>query len=249
MFDSIIASDDAPLFSLFWENSALTLSRRLALSVNIEEDAATQFDAYRPSLAQNLIPLEADSNVSMSLAQATALRQSTREFGNVPLNMAQLSQLFAPFSIRPDGHRSMASGGGKYPINIYTLNLHLSEPALNNQISWFDSLHNGLRSFGNVPSPNALIEICGIDLTNPPAMIIFLIGRINELAHKYGERGGRFMLIEAGAHLQMLELQVAALGLAGYAIGAFLDKEVLDMLNLSANSHQAILAYAVGNCV
>jgi SagB-type dehydrogenase family enzyme len=49
---------------------------------------------------------------------------------------------------------------------------------------------------------------------------------------KYGERGVRYVHLEAGHAAQNVCLQSTALGLANAVIGAFSDSEVKDLLGL-----------------
>jgi hypothetical protein len=85
-----------------------------------------------------------------------------------------------------------------------------------------------------------------VDWPERPAAVLFLIAEPAGTLAKYGERGGRFVLIEAGVWLGALGEQVAAMNAAGCAIGAFEDAAVLALLGLDPQRHLAVLAYACG---
>jgi SagB-type dehydrogenase family enzyme len=62
---------------------------------------------------------------------------------------------------------------------------------------------------------------------------------------KYGKRGVRYALIEAGHIGQNLFLQAEALGLRAGIVGAFHDKEVAEVMNLPP-SHEPLLIMPIG---
>jgi nitroreductase len=63
---------------------------------------------------------------------------------------------------------------------------------------------------------------------------------------KYGERGGRFALIEVGHAAQNLALRLVAEGMAGCEAGGLLDEPVKALLRLDGTGAQVALGYACG---
>ena len=63
---------------------------------------------------------------------------------------------------------------------------------------------------------------------------------------KYGERGGRFALIEAGQAAQSVALRLVAEGLVGFALGGLVDDRVKRLLRLEGTDAQIVLGYACG---
>ncbi len=62
---------------------------------------------------------------------------------------------------------------------------------------------------------------------------------------KYGERGVRYALFEAGHIAQNIFLQSEALGLGAGIVGAFHDSEVIRVLKIPL-SHEPLLIMPVG---
>lgn len=237
--------DDASLFQLFWENSSLTPARAQVLREKIAIDAAQPYQAYRPSHTGGVTPLPPTSS---RLETVWSQRRSQRQFSVLPLGMAKLSNLLRPFAPSANGRHALSSGGAKYPLQLYAALLNVEAPeAVAGQIVWHHPELHGLVPIGK-PSPAwpALAKTIGVDWVRPPAVVFFLIARCECLTAKYGERGGRFMLLEAGAHMLALELEAASQGVGSVAIGAFMDREVLALLGLDPLRHQAVLCHACG---
>ena len=64
---------------------------------------------------------------------------------------------------------------------------------------------------------------------------------------KYGERGGRFALLEIGAAMQQLALQLAGSSkINGVAVGGMLDGTWKQILKLQHTNAQIALGYLIG---
>jgi len=68
----------------------------------------------------------------------------------------------------------------------------------------------------------------------------------NRTRHKYGERGYRYVYIEAGHISQNIYLQAVSLGLGSVVVGAFIDKEVNELIEVDGQKEAAIYLHAVG---
>ena len=64
--------------------------------------------------------------------------------------------------------------------------------------------------------------------------------------HKYGERGYRYVYMEAGHISQNIGLQAVSLGLGSVGVGAFLDSEVNKLIGVDGSKEAAIYLQAVG---
>lgn len=239
--------DDAPLFQLFWDNSVLNPTRVLQLAERIGHDAAQPYVPHRPlhsAAAQPLPP------ANSTMAKVYAKRRSDRVFGDGALDPRALSNLLRPFAARssaPDSTRLLPSGGGKYPMLVYAALYRVAKaPALEGRIAWYDPASHGLVPTAAAPPWPVMAAALGVDWPEPPAAVFLLAARVDGSLRKYGERGGRFMLLEAGACMGALSLQVAEAGLAGSAIGSYLDADLLGAFSLRDSGYLAVLAYACG---
>jgi SagB-type dehydrogenase family enzyme len=78
------------------------------------------------------------------------------------------------------------------------------------------------------------------------AMVFVLTGIALKSRLKYGERGYRFMLLEAGHIAQNLLLTANALGLGALPIGGFVDDELDRLLDVDGVEETSLYLVAVG---
>lgn len=238
---------DAPLFRLFWENSTVNNARGALLRERIAVDSAQDYVPPRPLLGAAAQALPASRS---PLAAVWDARVSQRIWGNAPLDTQALSNLLGPFAARTKetaDTRGLPSGGAKYPVLVYAALRHVAQaPELNGRLAWYDPQAHGIVPLGNCPDWAELAPMLGVDWPSAPAVVFFLVVRGDGMLAKYGERGGRFMLIEAGAYLGALSAECAAAGLGGCAIGSFHDEAILSLLGLEPGTHLATLAFACG---
>ncbi|MFT4243005.1 MAG: SagB/ThcOx family dehydrogenase [Acidovorax sp.] len=251
--------DEAPLFALFWANSDLNDARAWPLAERIGHDAATPYRPPRPVLPQAARHLPVPQG---ALCELYAQRRSVRRFGEQPLTPHDLSRLLMPLAQRQPGWpgavqdaqvpptRYLASGGAKYPMQCYGIVLKAVDAQgqpLPPQRVWYDPIGHGLTPMGEAPAWPALAAMLGVgDWDSMPASVWLLVAQSEASCRKYGERGGRFVLLEAGSQLGALALQAAEAGLVGTALGSFHDQALLDVFELDTG-HQAVAAYACGH--
>lgn len=158
----------------------------------------------------------------MPLAAALARRRSVRAFAPRALTLAELGQLLwaAQGANDPDeGLRTCPSAGALYPLVIYA------------------AIEQGL--FRYAVGAHALDRICSDDLRGELAAaalgqyeiarapcVLVIAAVAARTTRKYGERGVRYVYMEAGHAAQNALLAAAALGLAAYPVGAFDDERV-----------------------
>lgn len=167
----------------------------------------------------------------ISFEQALALRRSVRDFTSQPLNLEQIGQLaWAGQGItdRQTGFRTAPSAGALYPINLYF------------------ATQKGL--FIYHPDEHSLEKISDQDVRNrlataalqqeavaQAACDIIVTGSSRKLAAKYGNKAGRFMLLEAGHIAQNILLQAVSLQLGSVSVGAFDIRAVSRLCKLPTN--------------
>lgn|SRR5574343_26212 len=234
--------DEAPLFSQFWLNSELNPTRAALLRQRIDHDkvAGGPTPPLRWREAAHALP-PADAAVQADWAP----RRSVRRFAPRPLAAQALSDLLWPLAQRADGHRGLASGGGKYPVDLHVIGL-----AIDGQVpgtACYDPRRHGLVPTGPAPAWPDCQAVLGFECEDPPAAVLVLTARPQATLAKYGERGARFALLEAGSHLGALQAGTARAGLGGVAIGAFQDRALLALIGADPRQTLALLAYAVGH--
>jgi SagB-type dehydrogenase family enzyme len=77
--------------------------------------------------------------------------------------------------------------------------------------------------------------------------VVFVLSAIfDRTRHKYGERGFRYVYIEAGHISQNIYLQAVSLGLGSVSVGAFLDDKVNQLIGVDGQKEAVICLHAVG---
>lgn len=84
------------------------------------------------------------------------------------------------------------------------------------------------------------------DLVARASLIIFITALFERSIFKYGNRGYRFVMLEAGHVAQNLNLVAIALGLKTLNIGGYFDRAIDDFLGLDGVTHSTIYMLAVG---
>lgn len=74
---------------------------------------------------------------------------------------------------------------------------------------------------------------------------ILITAEYGRITSKYGKRGVRYAIIEAGHIGQNILLQPEAMGLGAGIVGAFNDEKVRQVVNISPN-HEPLLILPVG---
>lgn len=148
-------------------------------------------------------------------------------------------------TIWPRPFRTVPSGGALYPLEIY---LHAASVG---------GLAAGLYHYD--PGNHVLHELTGGDQTESlasmlvqpelarSASVLFFLSAIPERScFKYGDRGYRFLLLEAGHVAQNINLVATALGLGVLNIGGYLDHEIDAWLGVDGITQSAMYLIAVG---
>jgi SagB-type dehydrogenase family enzyme len=76
-----------------------------------------------------------------------------------------------------------------------------------------------------------------LDHVEGGAVLWVLVGDAARVTHKYGGRGYRFLLLEAGHLMQNLCLVSTSLGLATVPLGGYLERSITETLALPATDH------------
>ena len=185
--------------------------------------------------ADSRIPLPAPKMTgTVSVEEAVVNRRSVREYATTPLDISEISQLVwsAQGLTDPSGLRAAPSAGALYPLEIYV--------ACGNVTGLSDGVYHYL------PKSHALDRVIGRDVredlyrsalrqpaVRDAAAVIIIAADYNRTTQKYGERGIRYVHMEAGHASENIYLQAYALGIGTVAIGAFDESGVQSVLGLS----------------
>ncbi len=196
---------------------------------------------------QSLKLPEPQYDSTTSVEQALLKRRSIRQYTDEPLTLAEISQLlWAAQGITDSqrGYRTAPSAGALYPLEVYA--------AVEN----VDGIPPGVYLYN--PQPHELIPVkagsvkeeltqaaLGQSSVGESPLVIVISAVYERTTKKYGERGMRYVHMEAGHAAQNIYLQAISLNLGMVVIGAFYDEEVRKTLNL-ADEEQPLYIIPVG---
>ncbi|MFW5720436.1 MAG: SagB/ThcOx family dehydrogenase [Candidatus Dojkabacteria bacterium] len=234
---------DTLAFNLFWENSKLNRSNFPQFLANIERD-----DQKLHHYPQLLYPGKDIKLIEPQdpLANIQNQRRSNRLFSHKPLEESEIgSLLYASTSTTAD-LSLVPSAGGKYPVELFTLHFN-TQGENNNSICYYNRDSHALTEVKDCPHWNKISPGMGIKLEHAPSLCIVLVGFPSRTTSKYGERGGRFLLIEAGHIAQNISLRAADSGLHGVECGGLFDDAFKKLLGLEKTEAVILLGYACGH--
>lgn len=233
----------AALYDLFWENSKLGAVSAQAFRLRIDEYLATEQERDDLRYPAAPVPLARPRD---ALGLAMDARRSERAFSERPLPQRRLGALFSAFGAVADGSRAFPSAGATYPLEIFALLPNVRGP-LGGRVVHYEPHAHALTPVAELPPWETYRDAVDLDgLEGIPHVIVVFVLFPGRATAKYGERGGRFALIEVGHAAQNLALRLAREGLAGCEIGGLLDERVKSLLGLEGTPAQVALGYACG---
>lgn len=183
----------------------------------------------RPAVAAELPPPALEGG--LSLERVLALRRSVRSFAASPLTLSEVARLLwaAQGLTHEDDGRTAPSAGGLHPLRALLVaerveglapGVHAYEPAGHRLIQ----RHAGpaLADLGAAAWKQSCVA---------GAAAALVVAAVYETTtDRYGERGIRYVHLEAGHALENAHLEATALGLGAVVVGAFEDDAVARVL-------------------
>ena len=169
----------------------------------------------------------------VSLEETLHQRRSVRDYGDEALTLAQVSQLlWAAQGVTAEwGGRTAPSAGALYPLEVYAI------------VGNVEELAPGVYKYR--PNGHALVQLRDEDVrvelaeaalgqtcVKDGAIDIVISAVYERTTTKYGDRGVRYVHMEAGHAAQNICLQGTALGLGAVTVGAFYDDEVREVVDM-----------------
>ncbi len=246
-----MTTTDIDVAELYHENSKITLFENGDSPGSLPPPLA-------PGISLERIPLSRCTGPgAMPLEEAIIRRASTRAFnGGVALAFDMLSRLLAfscgfTAAAGAEGggafefHRAAPSAGATFPIEAYPVVLRVQGCAAG--VYHYEPSDHSLtllRSgfFGRHLARWTLHQPY---LADASAIVVWA-GVCDRVRPRYGERGYRYMLLEAGHIAQNFSLLCAAYGLGSLCIGGFVDAAVSRLVGLNEITEIPLYLTAVG---
>ena len=194
-----------------------------------------------------------------ALWHAIEARRSRREFGTGPIAAAEVAALLhAAYGVTdqleaPDGSgalplRAVPSGGALYPLELYVAALRVD--GLEAGLYHFDPLLGCLEIARIGLASDELAALSTYpDIVSQCAALLLVAAVFGRTRFKYGLRGYRFALLEAGHVGQNVVLAATALGLAAVPLGGFYDRPTDEFLGLDGVNESTLYTIAVGRAL
>ena len=165
----------------------------------------------------------------VSLEEVLASRRSLRSFKEKELDWGQVGQLLwaAQGITSPDGKRTAPSAGALYPLEVYYF--------FKDGWGHYNPEKHSLEILGS-EDKRADLARASLNqswIADAPGVFV-IVGFVERMAKKYGERAERYVMLEAGHACQNLLLQAVALSLGGTSVGAFSDEGIKKILGVDA---------------
>jgi SagB-type dehydrogenase family enzyme len=185
---------------------------------------------------------EADQQGSVALEHVITVRRSRRKFSVQELTIEQISQLVwaAQGQDTRKGYRTVPSAGATYPLELFVVTgdgLFHYLPARH----WLEKLkEQDLRG-------ELALAAWGQEFVEAAPLTLVFAAQFSRTTGRYGQRGIRYVYMEAGHAGQNVHLEAEALGLGSVAVGAFDDDSVSKVLELPSELEPIYMVVA-GYC-
>jgi SagB-type dehydrogenase family enzyme len=158
----------------------------------------------------------------------------------LPLSaLATVLALSAGASPTRPGLRVTPSGGAMYPLDVFAVVHDVAGLATGGYL--YEPIGHALLPRGAVDPPRFHARATGpVSSAAQPSVTLAVVASFTRTRVKYGLRGYRFALIEAGHLVQAAIIAATALGVASQPWGGFVDDEVDDLLELDGLERSCI---------
>jgi len=189
--------------------------------------------------------LDGDVSVERTIHQ----RRTVRSFDGKALTLRQFSQLlWAAQGTTDKGgfKRAAASAGALYPMDIYGAVGGDCIEGLDPGVYHYEPTDHSiyLVKEGDVRRDIAIASLGQMWMAYAPTTLV-VTAEYSRITVKYGQRGIRYAMMEAGHVGQNIFLQSEAMGLAAGIVGAFEDQKVIQALGIK-ETHEPLLLMPVG---
>lgn len=183
-------------------------------------------------------------DLKIPLKHVLLKRKSERKFSVSPLSLEKISSLlFYSAGIKNDLKRRLyPSAGARYPLEIYIISLNTKLPQ---GIYHYYLKNNSLEKLFEFKKKD-LSLIIKQKWAQKAGCLIIISSVFERNTVKYGERGYRHILTEAGHLAQNFYLVSTALGISICAIGGYLDDKLNNLLDLDGLNESVIYLLALG---
>lgn len=188
---------------------------------------------------------------SMPLINAIEQRRSLRSYSDESLSLSELSYLLwccqgVQQAFPKHTLRTVPSAGARHAFETYVLVNRVQD--LSSGLYRFAALQHSLAAVDlSAGIAGQLTAAClGQAMVSASAITVFWTAEVERMYFRYGERGYRYLHLDAGHACQNLCLAAEAIGCGACAIAAFGDEAANETLGLDGVNRFLVYAAAVG---
>jgi SagB-type dehydrogenase family enzyme len=222
----------------------------------VQEEQALPAAGQEPVLLWTPLPAVAISS-GPSLEEAICRRHTSRTFdprASLPagllarllvLSCGRTATTCTADGPRPSGHRAIPSAGARYPVELRLAALRVA--GLGTGIYTYDPVGHSLGLIRPGAFGPLIAGWCLDQFWMAGAAVVFaLVADPGRVEDRYGSRGYRYVLLEAGHIAQNLYLLGAGYGLSVQATGGFVDDALSRLFGLGDTRRHVVYVIAVG---
>lgn len=231
----------------FQAETSLTLVRAAWNALGPRPEKPPLYKTYPDA---EIVELPTPNYQGLTLEETLAKRRSVRHYSPKALSRLQLSQLlFAAQGVTQKMSRQLLrtapSAGAFYPIETYILvnNVEGVEQGIYHYAVRQHALE--MLKAGDFKRKIARAGLYQ-EMTGKANITLILTAIFDRARHKFGDRGFRYVYLEAGHISQNIYLQAVSLGLGSVCIGGFFDQEVNQLIGVDGRQESVIYLHAVG---
>ena len=220
------------------------------------ERSAKSYKVY-PTLSQTPLPTEDPLERSVNLWEVMHKRRSRRDYSEKPLQLSEVSRiLFYGYGETSEidlgnysvSLRASPSAGALYPLDIYPLICRVDE--IDAGLYHYNVRDHTLEQLKKGEFLNDLIPLIQSDNNEwlaKAAIVFFITTTFRRNQMKYGERGYRGVLLDAGHLSQNILLAATGLGLGSCIIMACMDDQVNNFLGVDGVEESVLYSISIGH--
>lgn len=212
-------------------------------------------DGYKEYLEAEQYVLPEPSISPVPFIDLINQRFSCRSFKDQPLSLQELGNiLYAGYGMTglmllgEDEFisRPVPSGGGLYSLELYMIVQQVT--GLNPGIYHYVFHPHLLEQVRQIELPRSLIRHLLMEQPYAAAAPVIIVASsvLERSMKKYGDRGYRYILFEAGHVFQNMNLAAAACNLGSLNLGGFFDHDMEKLLNIDPEEEIPLYAMALG---
>jgi SagB-type dehydrogenase family enzyme len=220
---------------------------RLETLLELGRNDALQQTVARASFARDQLPgidLPPPALGNVPLTAVLETRRSRAPSAAATLGCATLASVLATAYASTNGRRPVPSGGALYPLELYAVALDVDriEPGVHH----YSPYRHRLARLGPVTRDDVAEALVDAELATATAAVVVVTAMFWRTRFKYGLRGYRFALLEAGHAMQNAVLAAAALGVQALPIGGFYDRVVDRLVGADSLDEASLYVLVLG---